>query len=305
MKNTLVFRFLIILLAILGVETISAQELNCNVSVASPQISGTDKEVFNTLQTAIREFMNNKKWTNNVYKVEERIECSILITISDRPSTEQFKGSIQIQARRPVYGTSYSTTMFNFIDKDLDFTYLQSQPFEWSENTHLSNLTSTLAYYAYIILGIDYDSFSMNGGSVYFDKALGIVNAAQNAQEKGWKSFESQKNRYWLAENLTNSNYGPIHDFIYKYHRLGLDVMGDKTDQGRTVIVQCVDNLLKLKRSNPNIFFFQALFTSKSDELVNLFSGPNANTDKAAISKSLIELDPANAGKYKKITETK
>ena len=216
MKNSLVFRFLIILLAILGVEAVSAQELNCNVSVASPQISGTDKEVFNTLQTAIREFMNNKKWTNNVYKVEERIECSILITISDRPSTEQFKGSIQIQARRPVYGTSYSTTMFNFIDKDLDFTYLQSQPFEWSENTHLSNLTSTLAYYAYIILGIDYDSFSMNGGSVYFDKALGIVNAAQNAQEKGWKSFESQKNRYWLAENLTNSNYGSIHDFIYK-----------------------------------------------------------------------------------------
>ena len=235
------------------------------------------------------------------FKVEERIECSILVTISERPSTEQFKGSIQIQARRPVYGTSYSTTMFNYIDKDLDFTYLQSQPFEWSENTHLNNLTSILAYYAYIILGIDYDSYSMNGGSVYFDKALGIVNAAQNAQEKGWKSFESQKNRYWLVESLTNSNYGAFHDFNYKYHRLGLDVMSDKTDQGRNTIVQCIDNLLKLKRTNPNVYFFQVLFTSKSDELVNLFSGQNANIDKATIAKSLMELDPANAGKYKKI----
>ena len=301
MKRNIFVCFIVTVIALLPMSRLFAQELNCNVSVASPQISGSDKEVFNTLQTAIREFVNNKKWTNNIFKVEERIECSILVTISERPSTEQFKGSIQIQARRPVYGTSYSTTMFNYIDKDLDFTYLQSQPFEWSENTHLNNLTSILAYYAYIILGIDYDSYSMNGGSVYFDKALGIVNAAQNAQEKGWKSFESQKNRYWLVESLTNSNYGAFHDFNYKYHRLGLDVMSDKTDQGRNTIVQCIDNLLKLKRTNPNVYFFQVLFTSKSDELVNLFSGQNANIDKATIAKSLMELDPANAGKYKKI----
>ncbi|MEI7597038.1 MAG: DUF4835 family protein [Bacteroidota bacterium] len=300
MKKNNIIRFFVLII-LFSANSLFAQELNCNVQVATPQIQSSDKEIYTTMQTAIHEFVNNRKWTNNVFKIEERIECSILITIQERISTDQFKASIQIQSRRPIYGTSYSTTMFNYIDKDFDFSYLESQSLDWAENTHLNNLTSVLAYYVYVILGIDYDSFSQNGGSTYFDKAQGIVNNAQSAPEKGWKSYESQKNRYWLIENLTNSNYAAFHEFLYKYHRLGIDVLADKADNGRMIITQSLDNLLKLKRNNPNIFFFQPLFTAKVDELVNIYSSKSVAGDKTAIVKTLNELDPANIGKYKNI----
>lgn len=293
---------LFIFVALFNVNSIIAQELNCSVQVSSQQVQGSDKEIYTTMQTAIHEFVNNRKWTNNVFKTEERIECSILINISERVSTEQFKASIQIQSRRPVFGTSYSTTMFNYIDKDFDFTYLESQSLDWAENTHMNNLTSVLAYYVFIVLGVDYDSFSPNGGTPYFDKAQSIVNNAQaDNTVKGWKSYESQKNRYWLVENLTNSNYNGLHDFIYKYHRLGLDVMSDKAENGRTTITQALDNMLKMKRNYPNLFFYQTLFTAKVDELVNIFSSKTISGDKSAIVKTLNELDPANIGKYKVI----
>ena len=298
MRNILLF-----VIFIFSVNFGYSQELNCSVQVSSQQISSSDKQIFTTLQTALNEFMNNRKWTNNVFKNEERIECSILLNISEyNMGSGQMKGTIQVQSRRPVFNSSYSTTIFNTLDKDLDFVFIDGQPFDYSDNAHLNNLSSIMAYYAYIIIGLDYDSFSLSGGQPYFDKAQTIVNNAQSAAEKGWKSFESQKNRYWIVENLVNSNYKTLRESMYKYHRTGLDIMSDKNELGRNTITQVFDQMLVLKRSFPNIYFFQIFFTAKSDEIANMYSKAPAG-EKTTIIKTLNELDPGNVAKYKKIAQ--
>jgi hypothetical protein len=280
---------------------LQAQDMLCNVSVNASQVSGSDKQIYETMQTAIYEFINNRKWTNSTFKNEERIECSILLTITERQSTDQFKGTLQIQSRRPVFKTSYYTTLFNHIDKEIDFKYLESEALDFSLSTHMSNLTSLMAFYVYVILGIDYDSFAKDGGAPYYEKAQTVVTNAQNASEKGWKSFESQKNRYWIIENLLNKNNQAFRDCFYNYHRLGMDILTDKPEQARNSITNSLDALLKLKRTNPNICYFQIFFTSKSDEIVNIYSEA-PDIEKARVVKILNELDPSNAGKYKKIT---
>lgn len=295
--------FLIAVILICSSQYLFAQELNCAVQVSSAQVAGSDKKVFETMQTALFEFMNNRKWTNNVFKNEERIECSILINISER-SGDKFKGSLQVQSRRPIFKTSYPCPMINFIDKDIEFNYTESQSLDFADNTNLSNLTSLMAYYAYIVIGLDYDSFSMNGGQAYFDKAQNIVNNAQNVAEKGWKAFESQKNRYWLVENLLNQNYKAFREMHYKYHRLGMDILSEKPEQARNVITECIENLQKLKRDQPNLCYFAIFFSSKADELANIYTAAQPN-DKTRILAILSEIDPANISKYKTITGSK
>ncbi|MDD5572021.1 MAG: DUF4835 family protein, partial [Bacteroidales bacterium] len=211
---------------------IYAQELNCNVQIVSDKIPGSDKKIYETLRMSIWEFMNNRKWTNNIFKNEERIECSILINLTER-NNDEFSGTIQIQVRRPVYKTTYNTVLLNFIDKDFNIKYVESQPLDYTDNTYISNLTSILAYYAYVIIGLDYDTFSLYGGTPFYEKAQAIINLTQSIQEKGWKSFESMKNRYWLLENLTNQNYKAFRESMYKYHRVGMDVMSEKADNAR------------------------------------------------------------------------
>jgi len=280
-----------------------SQELRCNIQVNSSQIQGTNKQVFQTLQTAIYEFMNNRAWTNHVYTNEERIECNILINLQSH-SGDEFSGSIQVQSRRPVYNTSYNTTILNFKDDDCKFNYIEFETLEFSESEHRSNLTSLLAYYAYIIIGLDYDSFSMLGGTEYFQKAEQIVNYAQNAPEKGWKAFESRKNRYWLVENILNDRYKGLRQFIYRYHRLGLDVMDSKEANGRAEIAESLDLLQKIYRQKPDpyLFFYDLIMNAKSDELVNVFSESfMAEADR--VYKILVEIDPTRAEKYKKIKE--
>jgi hypothetical protein len=273
------------------------------VQVLSQSIQGTDKSVFETLQTAIFEFMNNKKWTNDVFKNSERIDCSILINITERPSTDDFKATLQVQARRPVFKSSYNTVLLNNNDNDFQFKYLENQSLEFTENIHLSNLTSVLAYYAYFILGLDYDSFSLNGGTTYFQKALAIDNNAQSGNDIGWKAFDGNKNRYWLINNMLDASFIPLRECMYKYHRLGMDMMVDNKEEARATIFDGLEGLKKIHQIKPLSYSLQVFFNAKSDEIINVFSGAFPD-EKSKIVNLLNEIDPTNSNKYQKITSS-
>jgi hypothetical protein len=280
-----------------------SQELNCTVQVLSPQLQNSaDKKIFQTLQQSIFEFMNNRKWTNDVFQQEERIECSIVITISERPSADVFKGTIQVQSRRPVYKSSYNSLVVNILDKNLLFNYIEYQPIEYVENTFTSNLPSILSYYAYIILGNDYDTFSLEGGTPYFQKAQSIVSNAQNAVEKGWKSSEDDHNRYWIVENILNSTFKPMRECMYNYHRLGFDAMAEDVPTARAAVLQSLLLLKKVYEVKPNTYNMQLFFLAKVDEVVSLFMQAEP-AEKTKVTELLNQVDPANTIKYNKINE--
>jgi len=295
--------FLLILVIFLNLN-IYAQELNCNVQILTQQIQGTNKQVFQTLEGAIYEFINNTSWTNHSFDVDERIECNMLFNITDQISDSEFSGTLQIQVRRPVYNSSLNTVLFNYVDNDLDFEYVEYQPMEFSETSHISNITSILAYYVYIILGLDYDSFSYEGGTEFFEKAEKVVNNARNAKEKGWKSIDSQsrKNRYWLINNILLEDFSPAREFIYKYHRLGLDRMYEKINEARAEIAENLTLLQQVYRNKPDPFmhFLQVIYDAKSDEIINIFK-ESLPEEKRRVFALLNEIDPANTNKYEKI----
>ncbi len=284
-------------------HALTAQDLNCTVQVLSPQLQNSaDKKILQTLQQSVFEFMNNRKWTNDVFQQQERIECSVVITVTEKPSADEFKATIQVQARRPIYKSSYNSLLVNILDKNFAFKYIEYQPLEFSESSFLSNLTSVLAYYSYIIIGTDYDSFSLEGGSPYFQKAQTIVSNAQTANDKGWKSFEDNQNRYWIVENILNSTFKPMRECIYKYHRLGFDAMAEDVATGRAAVLQALLLLKKVHESKPSSYSMQLFFLAKADEIVNLFSLAEP-PEKGKIMELVNEIDPANSSKYNKITE--
>jgi Domain of unknown function (DUF4835) len=295
-------RFFLILLFTSSLH-VYAQELNCRITVNSDQIQGTDKRVFDALRTAIFEFMNNRKWTTDAFKTEERIDCNILLNITERLSNEDFKGTLQIQARRPVYKSSYNSVLFNYDDKEFEFKYLESQPLEFNDNTFSSNLTQVLAFYAYYIIGLDYDSFSLKGGTPYLQKALTVVNNSLNASERGWKPFESNRNRYWMINNLLDAAFIPLRECMYNYHRNGLDLMASNRDVGRTNILQSIESLNKVFQAKPLSFNMQIFFNAKADEVINIFSGAFPD-EKAKVITTLNEIDPTNSNKYQRIMNT-
>jgi len=307
LNNILISKALVILaLCLFLAQNTQAQELRCNVQVMSSKIEGTNKKVYETLQKAIYEFMNNRVWTNHTYTAEERIECSILINITSQLSADEFSGTMQIQSRRPVFNTSLNTTMLNYMDNNISFRYVEFEPLNFSETSFTSNITSLLAYYAYMIIGLDYDSFSNEGGTEYFKKAENIVTNAQSATDKGWKAFDSKnnKNRYWLVKNVLDEKYSPVREFYYRYHRQGLDVMSSKVDAGRTTIAESLELLQTVFRNKPDVYlnYLQIVFDSKSDEFVNIFS-ESFPEEKNRISTLLREIDPSNTSKYEKLTK--
>ena len=281
-----------------------AQELNCNVQVNSTQIQGSDKSVYDAMQKSIFEFINTRKWTNNVYKNSERIECTILINITEQISTNEFKGTIQIQSRRPIFNTSYNSTLLNHIDKDFEFKFNEFDPLVFSETTLTSNLTSVLAFYANIIIALDYDSYSLNGGTRYFQKAQTIVSNAQGAQETGWKAFEGERNRYWLVENMLHQNYAPLRECFYKYHRLGFDAMAQNVPNARVVVLSSLILLEKVYERKPCSFLLQIFFNSKSSEITDLFMEALPK-EKADVTNLLNKIDPNNMSKYDQIVKGK
>ena len=297
-------RFILILALIYCSFGAIGQEFRCNVSVSSSRVEGTYKQVFESMRTDIYEFMNNRKWSDNVFTTDERIECTIFIQITEQVSSDEFKGTIQVQMNRPIFNSSYNSPLLNIKDNDLQFRYVEFQPMEFDETSNSNPLTNILAYYANVILGFDYDTYSPLGGSAYFQKARDIVNRSQNAREKGWRAFEGNFNRFWLIENLTNKAYGPFRELLYRYHRLGLDMMAEKPDIGRSEIADALKNMQRVYRAKPDTYVNRIFFDAKSDELVNIFS-KGSTDEKGRVMVILTECDPSNAGKYAKILDQK
>lgn len=292
------------LLIISASNTSVGQELNCDVQINSSQIAGSDKSIFDAMQQVIFSFVNNRKWTKHSYKNEERIECSILINITERISTNQFKGTFQVQSRRPVFNSSYNSTLLNHVDKEFEFTFNEFDPLDYSETTHLSNITSVLSFYVFIILGLDYDSFEMNGGTPYFQQAQIIVNNAQSAREAGWKAFENTSNRYWLVTNFLHPSYVSLRECWYNYHRLGFDVMAKELVPGRAKVLKSLTLLEKAYDINPNSFQLQVFFNAKSDEIVSLFKKATSR-EKTEVYNLLSKINPINVIKYERILKGK
>jgi hypothetical protein len=286
-----------------GLNATFAQELRCNISISAQKIQGANKTVFETMQSDLYEFMNNRKWTDQKFAMDERIECNIFINLEEQISSDEFKGYIQVQLRRPVFNSSFETILLNIKDNDFQAKYVEYQTMEFNETSNKDNLTNILAYYAYIILGMDYDSFSPEGGTEFFQKALSIVNNSQNAREKGWKAFESERNRYWLVENILNKAYSGFRNCTYQYNRQGLDVMSDKAPEGRAAIAESLKSIQKVFRSRPSLYILQIFFDAKSDELVNIFSNSFPD-ERNRVSVILNECDPSNGTKYEKILKS-
>ncbi len=299
MSRYLFFIAFIPLLLISGI--VSSQELNCRVQISTPGMHEQDRQIMQTLRTEITEFMNQRNWTNYQFQPNERIEASILITIDDKEGQDFYKGTIQVQSRRPVFNSSYSSPVLNINDRSFQFRYRENEPLEYSDNTFSSNLTSVLAFYAYIIIGFDFDTFTPMGGTPYFEKAQNVVNAAQNASESGWKSHEGQRNRYWLVENIFNTQYRPIREALYQYHRLGFDKMVENVDLARGNVTEALELLQKAHRQRPGSYLMQIIMTTKNDELVNVYSEAPTREQNSAID-ILTEIDPSNASKYREIS---
>ncbi|PTN10044.1 DUF4835 family protein [Mangrovibacterium marinum] len=287
---------------ILALSAVHAQELRCNVSVSASKIQGVNRNVFRTMQADLYEFMNNRKWTDHVYDIDERIECNIFIQLDEMISSDEFKGSMTVQLRRPVFNSTYETTLLNIKDKEFRVRYEEFQPMDFNITSNRDNLTNIMAFYAYIIIGMDYDSFAPEGGTEYFQKAQQIVNNSQSSIYAGWKAYESERNRYWLAENLLNRSYSGFRQCIYRYHRLGLDLMSDKLEDGRSEIAESLRLLQRVYRNRPNIYLFPIFFDAKADELVNIFSG-SYTSEKDRVLSILNEIDPSNGSKYEKIKQ--
>jgi hypothetical protein len=281
-----------------------AQELNCNVQISAQKIQGSNRQVFETMQREVYEFMNNTVWTNHVYTYAERVDCNILINLTDQISADEFKGTIQVQLRRPVFNTTYNSTMLNFVDNNFQFRYVEFQPLEFDPNTYRSNLVSVLAYYAYIILGFDYDSYSPEGGTEFFQIAEKIVTSAQNAVEAGWKPYDGSRNRnrYWLVKNILDNEYKGVRQFIYEYDINGLDKMESRITEARTNIVESLRLVQEVYRAKPDpfMYYLQIVLDSKSDEIVNIFAEAFPE-EKSRVLQIMNEIDPGNKSKYEKI----
>jgi hypothetical protein len=294
-----------IFIALIVTSGLRAQEMNCQVTVTSTQVQGTDnKRIFDNLQKQAFEFVNNRKWTKDVFATNERIECTMFINITEKVDASHWKATIQVQSRRPIYKTSYNSPLFNYNDINFEFSYIENQPFDFNVNTYTNNLTSMLAFYTYVIIALDYDSYAPMGGTEYWQYAQQIVNNAQAGSDAGpgWKSFDGNKNRFWLIDNILNPMFNPIRNCYYQYHRKGLDVMYEKTDGGRAEILKSLESLKELHKLRPASYNMQLLFNAKADEVVNIFKGGTPDEKQTAI-ETLNLIDPANANKYSKITD--
>lgn len=295
------------LLTLLSTQ-LRAQELQARVTVLNSKISTqVNKNVFQTLQAGLNTFLNNRKWTRDAFLPNEKISCNFLLNLEQDLGNNIFKGKLTIQAARPIFGTMYDSPMINFVDDDIVFRYQEYQPIEFNENRVqgndpvAANLTAVLAYYVNIILGLDYASFSLRGGDPYFQKAWNIVNNAPESRDiTGWKSFESQRNRYWLAENLNNNRFAQVHEALYSYYRSGMDLFFDNADEGRNGVLNALTFLSNVNKENPNSMVIQFFFQGRSSELVKVFSKASQDIRTRA-QEMLAKLDLTNAAAYKEL----
>lgn len=287
-------------------HSLLAQELLARVTVNASLVgSQVDKKVFQTLQTGLTNFLNNRKWTGETFQQNEKITCNFLITIRQSVSENVYKASLVVQAARPVYKSNYQSPLINFQDESFAFKYVEYQPIEFNENRIsgsdplVSNLPATLAYYVYILLGLDFDSFAQRGGDPYFQKAQLIINNAPEARDiEGWRAFDGQRNRYWLMENLTNNRYALVHDAIYNYYRLGLDQMYDNEEEGRGGVMNAINLLNTLNSDISNTMVVPFFFQGKTNEIVKILKKAQPDM-KARAREMLSKMDISNANMYK------
>lgn len=283
-----------------------SQELQAKVTVNAVRINTTvDKKIFNTLQTQLTNFLNSRKWTNDQFKENEKVQCSFLLNLESIVETNVYKASLIIQAARPVYNSGYQAALLNFQDQDFTFKYIEYQPIEFNENriqgteALTANLTAMFAYYAYMVLGLNYDSFSPKGGDALYQKAQNIVNnAPEGSNISGWRAFDGLRNRYWLVENLSNTRNNIVHDVIYSYYRSGLDKMYDNEEEARTNILQSLTQLEAFNRENQNTMIVQSFMQSKMLELIGIFKKASMENKEKAV-ELFSALDVANASRYK------
>ncbi|WP_343745437.1 DUF4835 family protein [Chitinophaga sp.] len=307
MRNRFPFALLLAGMLVFTVNCLQAQEIRANVTVVANQVQGVDRKVFTTLQTALREFLNNRHWTDDAFTPAERIECNFLLNVTGVTGENMYKASLTIQATRPVFNSSYVTSLLNTQDNNVAFRYVEFQQLEFSDNRVVgndpmaSNLTAIMAYYVNIILGLDYDSFSPRGGDAYFKKALNIVNNAPDGKDiSGWKAFEGTRNRYWLQDNLLNAKFLNFHDVMYQYHRNGLDVMYEDVNRGRAAIMNCLNLLYAIHQDIPNSMLMQTFYSAKADELQKIFSKAMPQ-EKMRAAELLAQMDVPNAQKYQQM----
>jgi hypothetical protein len=299
-------RLSIFIVLLVFASAAQAQELQAKVTVMAQRVATTvDKKIFTTLQTQLTNFLNNRQWTKDKFQQTEKIECNFILNLQSTDEINVYKATLVVQAARPVYNSNYQTAVINFQDPDVTFKYIEYQPVEFNENRVqgsdplVGNLTATMAYYAYIILGMDYDSFSPKGGEPFFIKAQNIVNAApESSSIAGWKAFDGLRNRYWLAENLVNSKYNQLHDAFYTYYRLGLDIMSEKPEETRASVLRALNILQEINRANPNTMILQTFVQGKSIELIGIFKNASPQEKQRAVD-ILSLLDVSNAAKYK------
>ena len=301
-------KYILVFLLFAAIHSVQAQELKCNVTINSDQVEGSNKAVFNTLQQSIQEFVNNSQWTNLTFQDKERIECNMLIVVK-QVQDNMYVCEFTCQSRRPVFGTTYTTPILNFKDNNFIFTYQEFDRLDFQQHTFTSNLTALIAYYCYLIIGHDMDSFSRFGGTPYFQICENIVNAAQSAslesnEMSGWKAFDSNRNRYALINNLMDEAFKDYRQYFYEYHRYGLDEMINNVANSRARIAAGIEVLQKANRARPATYVINAFLDAKADEYVNIFQ-EGSEDERTKVYEALVSIDPTRQSTYEAITRNR
>lgn len=292
------FRTLLLALTISGAA--AAQEFNCKASVIAPTVANQDPRIYKSLENAIMQIMNTRRWTNYNYAPAERIDCNFLITVSSQPSIDRFEGTMQIAYSRPVYGSDYLSPVFDIVDQDITFQFLEGTQIEFTPERYLTNLSSLLGFYAYFMLGVDADTYKSMGGTEFYEIAQQVVSNAQSSSDAGWKAFEGQTNRYWLIDNQLQAVFRPLRELLYNYHRNGFDQMGKDPANARKAIAASIEKLRTTHQAKPSSYNLQVFFNAKYQELVDLFK-PADPADKSKILTTLSLIDPGHIQKYQKM----
>ena len=296
----------IFLVSLVGIASLRAQEINCTVTVNSDQIEGSNKQVYETLKSAIEEYMNQNRWTNMTFAEQEKIDCSMMLVVK-AVADNMYSCEMTLQSRRPVYGTTYTTPLLNFVDRNFNFTYQEFDRIEYQQNQFTTNLTAMLAYYCYLIIGHDMDSYQRLGGTPFFEQCEDIVNACQsasmdNSEQKGWLAFDSNRNRYALINNLLDEAFKKYRNYYYEYHRLGLDEMSGNVTNGRARIAAGIPVLKEAYRARPATYVINTFLDAKADELVDIFK-KGTDKEKKEVYDLLVDIDPTRQNRYDRINE--
>ncbi len=293
------FNFFFFLIFFIFNHNINSQELNAQVIVNSNLVNQTNQQIFQTLERSLNEFLNNQSWTNKEFLSNEKITCSFIFTLSSYKN-DKFEGTLQVQSQRPVFDSNYDSPVLNFLDKDIEFKYQEFQPLFFNKSSFESNLVSIVSYYSFLIIGLDMDTFKLNGGSFSFDNAQTIVNLARQSGFKGWNPNESDRNRFWLIESILSNSFNDYRKSLYIYHKKGLDFMTNNNFEAKTSILESINNLEKVYNVRPDSYLLQIFFDAKSDEIVNIFSG-GPKVDFNSTLSVLKKISPFFNSKWKQI----